>query len=190
MLRRQVNTVLNINSLYSYHKLLGLFFSRMWTKSYQPWHFRFYKYIYRKMSWEKNHEWYLFKDSADTLSMQSFLWISKSFREMIWTWKKMWWKGSIEMSRLAKIDLVTCGGFRQRDLCGKRTACVSGVHWNVFPGGEEWYEQPEQGTIAVFVLIAEVALSCNTHFFFSCILCRFSAQHFVTHIFVCICACM
>lgn len=88
MPRRQVNTVLNINSLYSYHKLLGLFFSRMWIKSYQPWHFRFYKYIYGKMSWEKNHEWYLFKDSADTLSMQSFLWISKRFREMIWTWGK------------------------------------------------------------------------------------------------------
>lgn len=57
------------------------------------------------------------------------------------------------MSRLAKIDLVTCGGFKQRSLCSKKTVSVSGVHWNFFSSREEWYERPEQGTIAVFVFI-------------------------------------
>ena len=57
-------------------------------------------------------------------------------QEMIWTWKKIWWKGSIEMSRLVKIDLVTCEGFKQKSLCSEKTVCISGVHWNFFSSRE------------------------------------------------------
>lgn len=82
------------------------------------------------------HEWHLLKNLPYTLSMKCFLWISNRFQEMIWTWKKIWWKGSIEMSRLVKIDLVTCGGFKQKSLCSEKTVCISGVHWNFFSSRE------------------------------------------------------
>lgn len=61
------------------------------------------------------------------------------------------------MSRLAKIDLVTCGGFEQRPLCAKKTVSVSGVHWNFFPRREEGYERAGRGTMVAFVLAPELS---------------------------------
>jgi hypothetical protein len=60
---------------------------------------------------------------------------------MTWALKKILWKSSMEMSRLAQIDPVTCGGFRQRSPCNLQTAFVLGVHWNVFSAEETHLEK-------------------------------------------------
>lgn len=78
-----MNTVLNINAVYYYH-ILSLFFKGCGLNHTSPAILDFISLFVEKYL-EENvyHERNLLKNLNDTLSIQCFLWISKSFQEMI-----------------------------------------------------------------------------------------------------------
>ena len=76
------------------------------------------------------------------------------------------------MSRLVKIDLVTCGGFKQKSLCSEKTVCILGVHWNFF-SSREVIGPTRTGYNSSVCLSAEVFLPCSSYF--SSIVCLFDA---------------